>query len=124
MIRVAHTEFNGERDKHNSLRAGCHIKFPREIMLKRAVINVQTADNACFAWSVVAALHPAQGNAHRESSYPHYTLVLNLAGIEFPMTLSQIKKLETLNDISINVYTHTTCRPKEEQTRKHLVCRK
>ncbi|XP_011054553.1 PREDICTED: uncharacterized protein LOC105146165 [Acromyrmex echinatior] len=37
---------------------------------------------------------------------PHYTSVLNLAGIEFPMMLSQIKKFETLNDISINIYTN------------------
>ncbi|KYN23130.1 hypothetical protein ALC57_04454, partial [Trachymyrmex cornetzi] len=29
-------------NKHNPLRAGCHIKLPREIMLKRAVINVQS----------------------------------------------------------------------------------
>ncbi|KYN22653.1 hypothetical protein ALC57_04943 [Trachymyrmex cornetzi] len=73
-------------------------------MLKRAVINVQSTDNGCFAWSVIAALHPAQKNVERESSYPHYSTVLNLAGIEFPMTLSQIKKFEALNDISINVY--------------------
>jgi len=33
---------------------------------------------------------------------PHYISILNLA--EFPM--SQIKKFETLNDISINVYTN------------------
>jgi len=56
--------------------------------------------------SVVAALHLAQKHVKWESSYPHYTSVLNLAGIEFPMTLSQIKKFETLNDISINVYTN------------------
>ncbi|KYN27670.1 hypothetical protein ALC57_02935, partial [Trachymyrmex cornetzi] len=91
-------------NKHNPLRAGCHIKLPREIMLKRAVINVQSTDNACFAWSVVAALHPAQKHVERESSYPHYSTVLNLAGIEFPITLNQIKKFEALNDISINVY--------------------
>ncbi|KYN02845.1 hypothetical protein ALC62_06325, partial [Cyphomyrmex costatus] len=71
---------------------------------KRAVINVQSKDNACFAWSVVSALHPAQENGHREFSYPHYSSVLNLTNIEFPMTLSQIKKFENLNDISINVY--------------------
>ena len=53
--------------------------------------------------------------------------VLNLAGIEFLITLSQIKKFDTLNDISINVYTNekeiadTTHRSKEEQTRKPLV---
>jgi len=61
-------------------------------------------DNACFAWSVVAALHPAERKSERESSYPHYTSVLNLKDIEFPMTLAQIKKFENLNDISINVY--------------------
>jgi len=33
-------------NKHNSLRAGSHIKLLREIVLKRAVINIQTVDNA------------------------------------------------------------------------------
>ncbi|KYQ47211.1 hypothetical protein ALC60_13768, partial [Trachymyrmex zeteki] len=91
-------------NKLNPLRAGCHIKLPREIMLKRAVINVRSTDNGCFVWSVVAALHPAQKHVDRESSYPHYSSVLNLQDIQFPMTTShQIKKFETLN-ISINVY--------------------
>jgi len=31
--------------------------------------------------------------------------VLNLEGIEFPVTLKQITKFELLNDISINVFT-------------------
>jgi len=31
-------------------------------------------------------------------------MMLNLKDIEFPMTLTQIKKFENLNDISINVY--------------------
>ncbi|XP_025267148.1 uncharacterized protein LOC112638877 [Camponotus floridanus] len=86
------------------MRAGCHIKLPREIMMKRAVINVQSKDNACFARAVVAALYPTERNAERESSYPHYATVLNLRDIEFPMTVNQIKKFELTNDISINVY--------------------
>ncbi|KMQ82189.1 hypothetical protein RF55_23857, partial [Lasius niger] len=91
-------------NKCNPMRAGCHIKLPREIVTKRAVINVESKDNACFAWSVVAALYPAERHMERESSYPHYTTVLNLEGVEFPMTLNQIKKFELANDISINVY--------------------
>ncbi|KYN09175.1 hypothetical protein ALC57_18714 [Trachymyrmex cornetzi] len=71
------------------MRAGCHIEVPREIATKRAVISVRTTDNACFAWSVVAALYPAEEHVYRESSYPHYTAV---------------QKFEQLNDISINVY--------------------
>jgi len=75
-------------NKYNPLHAGCYIELPREIKLKRAVINVQTTDNACFAWSVMAALHPAERNSGQESSYPHYTSVLNMKDIEFPMTLT------------------------------------
>jgi len=87
------------------MRAGCQIKLPREIMMKRAVINVQSKDNACFAWAVVAALYPAERDTNRESSYPHYATVLNLQDIEFPVTVNQIKKFEHANDISINVYS-------------------
>jgi len=54
--------------------------------------------------SVIAALHSVENHTERELSYPHYTTVLNLKDIEFPMTLNQIKKFENLNDISINVY--------------------
>ncbi|XP_071582111.1 uncharacterized protein [Temnothorax nylanderi] len=92
-------------NKYNSLHAGCFVEIPREIKLKRAVINVRSMDNACFTWSVTAALHPAQRHVERESSYPHYTSVLNLTDIEFPMTLDQIKRFEGHNDISINVYS-------------------
>ncbi|XP_011698553.1 PREDICTED: uncharacterized protein LOC105456305 [Wasmannia auropunctata] len=89
----------------NPLHAGCHIQLPREIITKKAVVNVQFIGNACFAWSVVAALYLAKSHVDRESSYPHYKSVLNLKDIQFPMTLSQIKKFENLNAISINVYT-------------------
>jgi len=71
--------------------------------MKTVVINMQSLGNACFAWSVVAALHSVQRNAHRKSSYPHYLLVLNLKNIVLPM-LNQIKRFENLNDIFVNVY--------------------
>ena len=53
---------------------------------------------------MVAALYPAEKYTDRESSYPHYTTVLNLANIEFPVTLKDISKFERLNAVSINVY--------------------
>jgi len=36
-------------NKYNPLHAGCYIELSREIKLKRAVVNVQSVDNACFA---------------------------------------------------------------------------
>ncbi|XP_036148538.1 uncharacterized protein LOC118647562 [Monomorium pharaonis] len=91
-------------NKYNSMRAGCHVTLPREIITKRAVVNVKSMDNACFTWSVIAALYPAERNSERESSYPHYTNVLNFNDIEFPIALKDIKKFERLNNISVNVY--------------------
>jgi len=38
-------------NKLNPMRAGCYFEVPREIIIKKAVINVSTMDNACFAWS-------------------------------------------------------------------------
>ncbi|XP_076664955.1 uncharacterized protein LOC143367215 [Andrena cerasifolii] len=92
-------------NKYNPLRAGCHIKLPRELLLKKATITVQSSDNACFAWAVVAALHSAQRDTACPSSYPDYASILNLQGIEFPLSLKQIGKFERLNEISINVYS-------------------
>jgi len=91
-------------NKYNSFHAGCYIKLSRKIKLKSAVNQCSIYDNVCFAWSVVAVLHPAEKKSERESSYPHYSTVLNLKNIEFPTTLTQVKKFENQNNISINVY--------------------
>ncbi|XP_039304370.1 uncharacterized protein LOC120357599 [Solenopsis invicta] len=102
-IILASLEEFQERDSEWAL-SRCNIQLPSKIMMKKAVVNVKSNDNACFAWSVVASLHPAERNIDREFSYPYYSTVLNLKGIEFPMTLPQIKKFEILNKISINLY--------------------
>ena len=48
--------------------------------------------NACFAWSMVAALYPIDKYVNRKSSYPYNTKVLNLTSIEYPITLKKISK--------------------------------
>jgi len=55
-------------NKYNPLHAGCHIDLPREIKMKRAMVNVQSLGNACFAWSVIAALHPKETRSHHSLS--------------------------------------------------------
>lgn len=46
-------------NKYNPMRTECCIKLPREIMMKTTV-NVQSKDNAYFAWAMVAVLCPVQ----------------------------------------------------------------
>jgi len=74
---------------YNPMRAGCYVKLPRDITTKKAVINVQSMDNACFAWSVVADLYPAEKNSERKSSYPHYTTVLNFDDPLLPIIIDR-----------------------------------
>ncbi|EZA62617.1 hypothetical protein X777_07431 [Ooceraea biroi] len=91
-------------NRYNPMRAGCVIDIPRAIQVKRAVVNVRAKDNACFAWAVVAVLYPSATHADRTVHYPDYTTVLDVSGIEFPMTLDQIGRFERNNGISINVF--------------------
>ncbi|XP_026673634.1 uncharacterized protein LOC113464969 [Ceratina calcarata] len=86
------------------MHAGCYFKIPQNIRYKRATITIESGDNACFAWAVVAALYPVARHTERPSSYPHYNTVLNFGNIEFPISLNQIRLFERLNDVSINVY--------------------
>ena len=53
---------------------------------------------------VVNSHRSVSSRKKRESSYPHYTMVLNLQNIEFPITLKDVTKFERLNDVTINVY--------------------
>nr|CAI5842542.1 unnamed protein product [Callosobruchus analis] len=57
--------------------------------------------------SVVCALYPApkDKNVSRVSSYPHFSKVLKLGNIKFPITLKDIPNFEQLNGLAINVFT-------------------
>lgn len=78
--------------------------LPKIIQNKKAVINVQSPDHACFAWSVVAALYPAELHSNRTSSYPHYNTVLNMNGVNMPLELHNLEKFEKQNNLSLNVF--------------------
>ncbi|KYM99021.1 hypothetical protein ALC62_10243 [Cyphomyrmex costatus] len=105
-------------NKYYPMHCGCFVKLPRRIILKRATVNVHSFDNACFAWSIVAALYPASNNVNRTSQYPHYLEVLRFEDITFPVTLKQITKFEHLNDISVNVFVERETKRKRETERK------
>ncbi|XP_057324660.1 uncharacterized protein LOC130667186 [Microplitis mediator] len=93
--------------RYTPLQAGAStfVRLPRDIHLKRAVLNIENHDEHCFLWCVVAATHEAHtGHPERTTSYPHYSSVLKYAGIDFPITPKDILKFETLNNLSINVY--------------------
>ena len=44
------------------LRASSYIPTPVYIANKKAVLNVQNEDNACFMWCYLSAIHPDHDN--------------------------------------------------------------
>ncbi|XP_073962457.1 uncharacterized protein [Choristoneura fumiferana] len=91
-------------NKCRLLRGSSYLPLPKWVQTKKACVNVKNNDNACLAWAIVSALYPANKHNDRVSSYPHYNQVLNTKGIDFPVTIADIKKFEKLNNLSINVY--------------------
>ncbi|XP_065203746.1 uncharacterized protein LOC135833867 [Planococcus citri] len=93
-------------NKYNPLKGSSYLQLPKWVLLKRAVVNIKNNDQACFAWALISALHPAPHykKCTRMSSYPNYKEVLNFEGIEFPVKLRDLKKFEKNNPISVNVF--------------------
>lgn len=100
--KVLYIEINF--NKYNPLRGSSYMTLPLFIKNKKAVINIQNSDEACFAWSIMSSKYPSVNNSYRCTSYPHYSSELVLDNINFPMPLKDISLFEKLNNISVNVY--------------------
>nr|CAH7756011.1 unnamed protein product [Callosobruchus chinensis] len=102
-ILVKFEEFQ-EKDR---VGVSTFIDLPPFVRNSKSVTNIKNNDPYCFLWSVVCALYPApkDKNVSRVSSYPHFSKVLKLGNIKFPITLKDIPNFEQLNGLAINVFT-------------------
>ncbi|KAK9728846.1 hypothetical protein QE152_g16977 [Popillia japonica] len=73
LCKILHIEVN--INKYNPMRASGFIDLPQQIKKKKAIINVQNNDQACFAWAITSALRIPVGLPQRTSSYPDYNTV-------------------------------------------------
>jgi DNA-directed RNA polymerase subunit RPC12/RpoP len=92
---------------YQPLRGSSYITTPLSLRKKRgAVLNIQNDDEKCFVWAILASLYPAEGeNETSPEAYKTHINDLNLTGINFPTSLTQIDRFENQNpDISINIF--------------------
>lgn len=96
-------------NRYVPFRGSSYIELPRAIKNCLGVINVKNKDQKCFLWSVLACLHPVNIHAECIYNYKQYEHELDhaLKGIEFPISLDDVKKFEKRSGISINVYSYT-----------------
>ena len=90
---------------YRPLRGNTWIPLPKELVNKKAIINMKNKDNKCFMWCVQRALNPKNDNAERvDKELMEKENTLNMEGIEYPVSLKDIDRFEKQNpDISIMI---------------------
>ena len=90
---------------YNPLKGSSYIKLPQELK-NRSLINLQNKDNECFRWCHIRHLNPQRlKNPQRiKKTDKQYIEKLDYSGIEFPVTVKQINKIEKQNNICINLF--------------------
>ena len=87
------------------MKGSSYIKLPQELQ-NRSLINLQNKDNECFRWCHIHHLNSQRlKNPQRiKKTDKQYIEKLDYSGIEFPVTVKQINKIEKQNNICINLF--------------------
>lgn len=88
------------------MKGSSYTELPRELSNNaKGLINIKNKDKQCFRWCHIRYLSPQDNNPQRiKKSDKDYIKKLDYSGTEFPVTISQINKIEKQNDIRINVF--------------------
>ena len=88
------------------LKGKSYIKLPEELRHpKKGLINPKNEDNICFLWCHNRYLNPLKGNPERITKADRESVKkLDYTGVTFPVTLSDMKRIEEQNKININVF--------------------
>ena len=91
--------------KYTPLSASGVIEVPKIVKNMRSVLNIQSPDNKCFLYCLLAKLYPVAGkNLDRYTKYVSNLDKINMGKVQFPVKVSDIYKVEELNHLSISVF--------------------
>ena len=92
--------------KYEPLTGSSYIELPSELQHhKSGLINLKNKDNECFRWCHVRHLNPQIKDPQRiKKTDKAFMPQLNYDNIEFPVSVKQYNKVETQNNININVF--------------------
>ena len=58
-----------------------YLPLPAKLAAKKAIVNVQSDDDRCFMWSILAALHQTTKDPQRTTKYEQYVDELDFTNI-------------------------------------------
>ena len=85
------------------MRGSSYLPLPDWLANKKAIVNPHNDDEECFKWSVIAAENAGMKDPQRISNLRKFMDNYDWSGLEFPVSLKDIGKFETRNNISVNV---------------------
>ena len=87
----------------NLTRGSSYLPLPDWLARKKAIVNPHNNDGECFKWSVIAAEKVGMKDPQRVSNLRKFKDNYDWSGLEFPVSIKDIGKFETRNNISVNV---------------------
>ena len=87
----------------NLMRGSSYLSLPDWLGRKKAIVNPHNNDEECFKWLVIAAENAGKKDPQRVSNLRKCTDNYDWSGLEFPVSIKDIGKFETRNNISVNV---------------------
>ena len=86
----------------NLTRGSSYLPLPDWLARKKAIVNPHNDDEECFGWSVIAAENVGMKDPQRVSNLRKFTDNYDWSGLEIPVSIKDIGKIETRNNVSVN----------------------
>ena len=93
-----------EASHYHPMAGGGKVQISAVVKKMRSVLNVNAPDNKCFLYCILAKLYPVSKNAGRYTKYLTHIDAVKLDGLQFPIKIADIGKVEALNNLSISVF--------------------
>ena len=90
--------------KTTELDGTSYVKIP---LRSNAILNIQSNDEYCFIWSILASLHPCENDhPNRVNNYVQYFNELNFQKFDFTngFQCSDVHRFDEINNLSVNIY--------------------
>ena len=87
----------------NLMRGSSYLPLPDWLARKKAIVNPHNDNEECFKWSVIAEEKVGMKDPQRVPNLRKFMDNYNWSGLEFPVSIKDIGKFETTNNISVNI---------------------
>ena len=87
----------------NLMRGSSYFPLPDWLARKKVIVNPHNDNEECFNWSVIAAEDVGMKDPQRVSNLRKFMDNYHWSGLGFPVSIKDIGKFETRNNVSVNV---------------------